>query len=66
MQTTLLLVGALLALPPLRAADTVKMLKPSGEIRRADFRCLSFSKRPPSAVLVLCPGQNGDGADFLA
>jgi len=47
-----ILVAAAFLQSSLRAADTVKMLKPSEEIRRADFRRLSFSKRPPSAVLV--------------
>lgn len=58
--------GLLLA-QSLYAGGTEKVLKltPAGDIQRVEFRCLSFSNRPPSAVLVLCPGQNGDGAEFL-
>jgi len=66
MRGILVLVVVLLALSSLNAAgaENILKLKPAGEIRRADFRC--FSKQRPAAVLVLCPGQNGDGADFLA
>jgi len=62
------ILACLIAFSSLQAACMERgiNIKPEGEIRRAEFHCLSFSKRPPSAVLVLCPGQNGDGADFLA
>lgn len=46
--------------------DRVFSGKPGGEIQRAHFRCLTFSQERPKAVLVLCPGQNGDGAIFFA
>lgn len=51
---------------PALGIDNVISIKPSGEILQADFRCLRLSRRQPAAVLVLCPGQNGDGEDFLA
>lgn len=36
----------------------------TSEVPRADFKCLSPSTGKPSGVLVLCPGQNGDGEEL--
>lgn len=68
MQRILVLVVALLVhfSLPASASEKVLSLKADGEIQRADFRLLSFSDNLPAAVLVLCPGQNGDGADLVA
>ena len=48
------------------ACFIVLLLRPADEIARAEFRHAKFSNKAPKAVLVLCPGQNGDGAEFLA
>lgn len=61
-------VSAVLLLPGLSLAvdvGSVLRIKPEGEILRADFRFLLPAKRSPSAVIVLCPGQNDDGQWLL-
>ncbi len=42
------------------------LLPPSDEILRADFRVIAWTDQKPRAVLVLCPGQNGDGKEYLS
>ena len=41
-------------------------LEPTQGILSSRFLVWTSSESIPSAVLVLCPGQNGDGAEFLA
>jgi len=46
--------------------EDVQSLMPSAGIQKADFHFIRFSGKKPRAVLVLCPGQNGDGGEYLS
>jgi len=49
-----------------RSDEAVLALAPDREIQRAEFRRVHFSNQPPTAILVLCPGQNGTGKDIFS
>jgi pimeloyl-ACP methyl ester carboxylesterase len=56
------------ALDAARATDSAVRLisvKPTDDVRRSDFRVWHESAVAPRAVLVLVPGQNGDGAELF-
>ena len=59
---------AFVALDAARATDSAVRLisvKPTDDVRRSDFRVWHESAVAPRAVLVLVPGQNGDGAELF-
>lgn len=46
--------------------ESVQKQEPTEGIRKSVFHFIRFSGKKPRAVLVLCPGQNGSGGEYLS